>query len=66
MFAAMDPNRAPGQARGGALSAGTREFSTLSGTIREAFIRDDEGAEGDSEGRIDLHVVLVGPQEEAL
>jgi hypothetical protein len=38
----------------------------LSGTIREAFIRDDEGAEGDSEGRIDLHVVLVGPQEEAL
>jgi hypothetical protein len=66
LFVAMDPNRAPGQARGGALSAGTREFATLSGTIREAFIRDDEGAEGDSEGRIDLHVALVGPQEEAL
>lgn len=66
MFVAMEPNRVPGQARSGALSAGTREFSTLRGTLREAFVRDDDGAEGDSEGRIDLHVALVGPQDESL
>lgn len=66
MYVAMDPNRVPGQARSGTLSTGTREFSSLHGSIREAFIRDDEGAEGDSEGRIDLHVVLIASQEEAL
>lgn len=66
MFAVMDADRVPGRARNGVLSAGTHEFATLSGTIREAFIRDDDGAEGDSEGRIDLHVALVGPPEEAL
>ena len=64
LFVAMEPNRVPGQARSGELSAGTREFSTLRGSVREAFVRDDDGAEGESEGRIDLHVALVGPQEE--
>lgn len=65
MFVAMDSSRVPGQARSGVLSTGTREFATLSGSVREAFIRDDDSAEGDSEGRIDLHVALVGPQDEA-
>jgi hypothetical protein len=64
MFVAMEPNRVAGQARDGHLSAGTHEFAELHGSVREAFVRDDKDAEADSEGRIDLHVALVGSQED--
>jgi hypothetical protein len=63
MFVALEPDRVAGEARSGTLSAGTREFATLRGSVRESFVRNDSSANAEAEGRIDLNVVLVGPQE---
>jgi hypothetical protein len=62
MFVAMQPNPAPGRPRSGTLSAGTREFASLHGTVSEAFVRDGDGTE--TEGHIELRAALVGLQDD--
>ncbi|MDH5500996.1 MAG: hypothetical protein OEY72_07845 [Gammaproteobacteria bacterium] len=69
VYLSMEPSPAPGQARAGVLSAGTREFASLRGSASETFVRT--GAEGggeegaDNEGRIDLRLTLMAQQDEA-
>lgn len=46
--------------RNGTLIAGTREFETMSGSIREQFISNDQNAEFDGNGRIELVTAFVG------
>lgn len=65
LFAALEPTPAAGQARSGALRAGTGEFESRRGSVREAFLREVDADDPDSEGRIELQVALVGLQEEA-
>jgi hypothetical protein len=47
--------------RNGRLMAGTREFETLSGTVREQFITGLEDEEANVDGRIELITAFVGP-----
>jgi hypothetical protein len=64
MFVAMQPKLQAGQPRSGALSAGTREFASLHGTITETFVRADDSDETGEEGRIELQLALVGAQDD--
>jgi hypothetical protein len=57
--------------RSGELLVGTRDFATLSGSVRELFISDisdadDLGDESDVQARIQLEAALVGPLGDAL
>ena len=45
--------------RNGRLTAGTREFEKLSGSVREQFFSDEDGDV--STGRIELQTAFVGP-----
>ena len=65
MFAALEPNPGAGQARIGTLRTGTGEFEFRRGSIREVFVREVDGDDPDSEGRIDLQVALIGLQGES-
>lgn len=47
--------------RNGTLTAGTREFETLSGSVREQFISNVEKAAFDGVGRIELVTAFVSP-----
>ena len=49
--------------RNGNLTAGTREFETLNGRIREQFISEVEEDGSDGVGRIELVTSFVGPHE---
>ena len=57
----------PGDAgyRSGTLRAGTREFADMRGSINERFVdrRDEQEADSDFEGRIELVTALVGTGE---
>jgi hypothetical protein len=50
--------------RNGTLTAGTREFETLNGRIREQFISEVEDEEFDGIGRIELITSFVGVYNE--
>jgi hypothetical protein len=47
--------------RNGRLTAGTREFETLNGSIREQFITGIEDEDSNVDGRIELITAFVGP-----
>lgn len=47
--------------RNGRLMAGTRDFETLSGTVREQFVTDVESEYFEIDGRIELITAFVGP-----
>lgn len=63
LFVAMEPNPPAGQERSGIVSAGTREFEPLRGSVSEVFVRSDQSGDSESEGRIELRVALVASQE---
>ena len=46
--------------RSGSLIAGTRDFETLSGRVREQFITDIENEDFDVDGRIELITAFIG------
>jgi hypothetical protein len=46
--------------RDGTLIAGTREFETMSGSVREQFIANEQNVEFDGNGRIELVTEFVG------
>lgn len=50
--------------RNGTMRAGTRDFETLSGSVREHFIAEVEDQDYDVESRIELVAALVGPRQE--
>ena len=61
IFAGMNMNTSADGVRDGLLLAGTREFETLNGSVREFFnnkIRDDDM---EISGRLELVTALVGP-----
>ena len=47
--------------RNGRLTAGTREFETLRGTVREQFVTVVEDEDSNVDGRIELITAFVGP-----
>lgn len=47
--------------RNGVLTAGTRDFETLTGTVIEQFITDLNTEEYDVDGRIELITAFIGP-----
>lgn len=65
MYAGMELNTAVDGYRNGLLLAGTREFETLNGTIREYFNNDIAVDEREISGRLELVTGLVGPLGDA-
>ncbi|MFQ6004584.1 MAG: hypothetical protein ACE5OQ_03695 [Woeseia sp.] len=61
MFVTMAASPAANGYRAGTLSAGTREFLTLSGAVTERFVSDKDDPDSDVTGRIELVAALVGP-----
>lgn len=60
MFAGMDLNTSADGYRNGLLLAGTREFETLNGSVREYFNNDVADDELEISGRLELITALVG------
>jgi hypothetical protein len=64
MYVQMDLNPTADGYREGVLLAGTRDFESLNGIIREQFIAEVEEDEFDTQGRIELMTALVSPLED--
>lgn len=60
MYVEMEVTPSADGYRNGILVSGTRDFSTLTGSVREQFI-SDVGGDADIQGRIQLEAALVGP-----
>ena len=56
----ISPQAADGNRRVGELSAGTREFSTLVGTMSERWVAETANSEDSSAGRIELQMSVTG------
>jgi hypothetical protein len=63
VFIRMQPQTADGGRRIGALSAGTREFSSLFGRVSERWVADTSGADGALSGRIELLMNFVSDEQ---
>ena len=61
VYLQMDLAPSPEGHRNGVLTAGTRDFETLSGTVIEQFITDLDTEEYDVDGRIELITAFIGP-----
>ena len=64
LYAQMDLEPSESGYRNGAMRAGTRDFETLRGSVREHFIADIEDKDYDVESRIELVTALIGPLDE--
>jgi len=64
MYVQMDLTPSIEGYRNGVLLTGTRDFESLSGSVREQFVADVEADDYDTEGRIELMTALVSPLEE--
>lgn len=60
VYLQMDVAPSPEGFRNGRLTAGTREFAKLIGTVREQYIADVEDEESNIDGRIELITAFVG------
>jgi len=56
----ISPQATDGTRRVGELSAGTREFSALIGSMSERWVAETANSEDSSAGRIELHMNVVG------
>ena len=63
VFVRMQPQSAEGAGRIGALSAGTREFSSLFGRVSERWIANTSGSDGALSGRIELSMEFVSDEQ---
>ena len=63
VFVRMQPQSADDARRIGALSAGTREFSSLFGRVSERWIEDVSGSDGALSGRIELSTDFVSDEQ---
>lgn len=63
IFVAMEPEPRDGGFRLGAMRAGSREFSRLSGVLTERWVADTSGEEDAPLGRIELRATYVGAAE---
>lgn len=63
VFVRMQPQSTDGAGRTGALSAGTREFSSMFGRVSERWIADRSGSDGALSGRIELSMDFVSDQQ---
>ena len=66
IFLQMDLEAAAEGYRSGTLKAGTRDFETLRGSVREQFITDVGDGEGELDGRIELITSFIGQWEDEL
>jgi hypothetical protein len=64
MYVQMDLDPSVEGYRNGVLLTGTRDFESLSGSVREQFVADVEDDDYDTQGRIELMTSLVSPLEE--
>ncbi len=64
MYVQMDLDPSVEGYRNGVLLTGTRDFESLSGSVREQFVADVEDDDYDTQGRIELVTALVSPLEE--
>jgi len=64
MYVQMDLDPSVDGYRSGVLLTGTRDFESLSGSVREQFVADVEDDDFDTQGRIELMTALVLPLEE--
>jgi hypothetical protein len=64
MYVQMDLSPTADGYREGVLLAGTRDFESLNGMIREQFIAEVEEDDFDTQGRIELMTALVSPVED--
>lgn len=65
MYVRMDVQPTADGVRNGAMIAGTRDFETLSGSVREQFI-SATGDDPELQGRIELESALVAPLGDSL
>jgi hypothetical protein len=63
IYVSMQPQSAEGGYRIGQLLSGTREFSSLQGSVMERWVTDTSGIEGAPAGRIELQTQLVAQAE---
>ena len=63
VFANMEPNLRQGGYRDGVIRAGSREFSSLRGSLTEHWIADTSGDEDAPQGRIELQATYYGQPE---
>ncbi len=61
VYLKMDVTPSPEGHRNGRLVAGTQDFETLSGTVREQFVSDFGDEELNIDGRIELITAFVAP-----
>lgn len=64
MYVQMDLSPSADGYRDGVLLTGTRDFESLSGSVREQFVAEVEDDDYDTQGRIELMTALVSPLEE--
>lgn len=64
MYVQMDLDPSIDGYRNGVLLTGTRDFESLSGSVKEQFVADVENDDYDTQGRIELMTALVSPLEE--
>ncbi|MBT8081595.1 MAG: hypothetical protein KJP08_08885 [Gammaproteobacteria bacterium] len=63
VFASMESNLREGGIRDGAIRSGSREFSSLGGSLTERWIADTSGDEDAPQGRIELQAIYRGQPE---
>lgn len=63
IFVNMRPERPDGGFRIGELTAGSREFALLTGSMTERWVPDTSGEEDAPQGRIELLTTFVGGEE---
>jgi hypothetical protein len=61
IYALLPRNASGPGVRAGVLRAGTREFSTLTGSVTERYIAKSESDEADAAGKLELVTSLVSP-----
>jgi hypothetical protein len=64
MYVQMDLSPTADGYREGVLLAGTRDFESLNGSVKEQFVAEVEDDDFDTQGRIVLMTALVSPLEE--
>ena len=64
MYVQMDLDPSVDGYRDGVLLTGTRDFESLSGSVREQFVAEVEDDDYETQGRIELMTALVSPLEE--
>jgi hypothetical protein len=63
MYVQMDLSPTADGYREGVLLAGTRDFESLNGSVKEQFVAEVEDDDFDTQGRIELMTALVSPLE---